>query len=218
MPAFIDGEYEDGEIRGCMFIAGKRGTGKTTETARMLSTCGGGTLFFDPLAKHQSILPGYRVFSQPGEISDYLRVQAGRRFRVLYQPRSGKINEHFQAACLIARAFGSLVFAIDELDMMCGAQWGDTRMCPELYALVNYGRHNKVAMLATARYPQSVPRGFTSQCGEMRLFAMTEPKHLRYFEEYIGAETAERVSRLEKYQYLQWRDGAEEIPLCGGRR
>ena len=36
MRGFIDGEYQDGELRGCTFIAGKRGMGKTTEMARLL--------------------------------------------------------------------------------------------------------------------------------------------------------------------------------------
>ncbi|HYE23824.1 MAG TPA: hypothetical protein VEG32_01370 [Clostridia bacterium] len=43
--------------------------------------------------------------------------------------------------CKIVISFGSMIFGIDELDRHCGSQWGQHRMPPELYDLVNYGRH-----------------------------------------------------------------------------
>lgn len=216
-PGFIDGEYQDGELRGCTFIAGQRGMGKTTELARLLAQCGGGTLFFDPLSRHEHVLPGYRLVTQPGELAEYLRVNRGRRFRVLYQPRSGDLDAHFRAVCKVVRAIGWMIFGMDELDMMCGARWGDTRMPPELYHLVNYGRHCRVSMLATARRPMNVARGYTSQCQAMRLFYMRERADVRYFEEYIGNEDAARLPSLPKYHYLHWTgDGPARI-FCGGR-
>ena len=214
---FIDGEYTDGEIRGCVFVAGVRGMGKTTELARLLSSCSGGTLFFDPLSKHESVLPGFRLISQPGELQTYLRANRGRRFRVLYQPRQGSLDTHFRAVCLIVRAFGSMIFGIDEFDMLCGSRWGDTRMPPEMYHLVNYGRHCRVSMLATARRPMNVARGFTSQCQTMRLFHMREKADLKYFEEYIGQSDTARLSSLPKFHYLLWTgDGSAQV-FCGGR-
>jgi hypothetical protein len=213
---FIDGEYQDGELRGCTFIAGKRGMGKTTEMARLLSSCSGGVLFFDALSRHEGVLPGYKLFSQPGHLEAYLRLNRGRRFRVLYQPRAGDLAEHFRAVCTIVRAFGEMIFGIDELDMLCGAQWGDARMPPEFYHLVNYGRHCRVSMLATARRPMSVARGYTSQCLQMRLFGMTERADLKYFEDYIGQADAQRLAALDKYQYLFW-TGDGPAQLAGGR-
>jgi hypothetical protein len=214
---FIDGEYQDGELRGCMFIAGKRGMGKTTEMARLLSLCSGGVLFFDSLSRHEGVLPGYKLFSQPGEMEAYLRKNHNRRFRLLYQPRAGDVQAHFQAVCTMVRAFGSMIFGVDELDALCGAKWGDSRMPPEFYHLVNYGRHCRVSMLATARRPMSVARGFTSQCLQMRLFGMTERADLKYFEDYIGQEDAQRLAALQKYEYLHW-TGDGPAALCGGRR
>lgn len=214
---FIDGEYQDGPLRGCTFVAGKRGMGKTTEMGRLLSECSGGVIFFDSLSRHESVLPGYKVISQPKDLESYLRANRGRRLRVLYQPRSGDLGQHFQAVCVIVRAFGEMIFGIDELDMLCGARWGDSRMPPEFYHLVNYGRHCKVSMLATARRPMSVARGFTSQCLEMRLFGMTERADLKYFADYIGESDAERLASLDKYQFLHW-TGDGPAQLCGGRR
>jgi len=39
-----------------------------------------------------------------------------------------------------------------------------------LNELVKYERHHRLSMLATARIQIHVPRGYTSECGEMRLF------------------------------------------------
>ena len=213
---FIDGEYQDGEVRGCVFVAGKRGMGKTTEMGRLLSSCGGGVIFFDALSKHESVLKGYKLISQPGALEQYLRVNRERRFRVLYQPRAGDLDAHFRAVCTIVRAFGEMVLGVDELDMLCGPRWGDSRMCPEFYHLVNYGRHCKVSMLATARRPMNVARGYTSQCLSMRLFCMTERTDLKYFEDYIGRDDSARLPGLPKYQYLHWTGDGPAVLSCAG--
>jgi hypothetical protein len=218
MRGFVDGEYQDGELRGLMFLAGKRGTGKTTEMVRLLDTCAGGFIFFDALSKHAHVIQRGVVVSQPGELKEYLRQHHGERFRVLYQPQSGDMDQHFEAVCLIVKAVGWMIFGIDEIDMLCGARFGSRRMPNQIYELVNYGRHHRVSMLATARTPMEVARGYTSQSHEMRLFQMTEASHIAYFEELIGKENAERLPRLEKFQYLLWRDDGDAAELRGGRR
>lgn len=201
---FFDGEYQDGELRGCCFLAGRRGMGKTTEMCRLLMQCTGGALLFDPLSRHETVLRAAVIITQPGELARYLRTNAGRRFRVLYQPRAGDVQAHFRAVCTIVRAVGWMVFGIDELDMMCGAEWGAKRMPPEFSHLVHYGRHCRVSMLATARRPMDVARGFTSQCESMRLFSMQEETDLKYFERYIGEQDARRLPSLPKWRYLYW--------------
>lgn len=191
--------------------------GKTTEMARLLTACSGGVIFFDALSRHEAVLPSYRIVSQPGELDKYLRVNRERRFRILYQPRAGNPDDHFRAVCTIVRAYGSMIFGVDELDMLCGARWGDSRMPPEFYHLVNYGRHCRVSILATARRPMTVARGFTSQCETMRLFGATEEADLKYFEGYIGRTDAQRLTTLDKYQFLHW-TGDGPAQLSGGRR
>jgi hypothetical protein len=162
-------------------------------------------------------LKGYKVISEPGPLRDYLVLNRGRRFRVLYQPRAGDLDAHFEAVCTIVRAVGWLIFAVDELDKLCGPRFGDSRMTPAFYHLVNYGRHERVSMIATARRPTSVARGYTSECLKMFLFRITEKADLKYFEDYIGAENAARLPSLEPYQFLAWAE-VGEATLCGGRR
>ncbi|HVW78781.1 MAG TPA: AAA family ATPase [Alloacidobacterium sp.] len=214
---FIDGEYQDGELRGITFLAGQRGMGKTTEMIRLSRQCSGGVVFFDALSSHEAALQDFTIVAQPGDAKRYLTVNQGRRFRLLYQPRMGDLDAHFQACCELVRILGWCIFAIDELDKMCGDRWGTHRMCDGLYDLVNYGRHRRVSMLATARTPVQVPRGFTSEVRQMRLFRMQENRYVKYFEEYIGYENAGRLRGLLPYQYLKW-TGEGRAELCGGRK
>lgn len=212
----VDCEYQDGEIRGLVFLCGMRGMGKTTEMARLLSLCTGGVLFFDTLSKHARLFPGFRIVTSAHELENYLRVNRGRRFRILYQPRSGSLDDHFRAVCLLAGVFGHMIFAIDELDMFCGPQWGRTRMPPEFYQLVHFGRHECVSMIATARDPKGVPRAYTGQA-EMRIFRIEERSYLDYFVDRLGNEGAERLASLPRFSYLRKVDD-EPVELCGGQR
>jgi hypothetical protein len=213
---FVDGEYQDGEIRGLVFICGMRGMGKTWLMDQLLGSCGGGVVFIESLSKHAGVLRGYKVLSQPGALEEYLRVNLARRFHVLYQPRAGSLDEHFQSVCTCVRVFGKMILAIDELDKLCGPRWGDSRMCPELDHLVNYGRHEQVSMIATARRPTGVPRGYTAEA-ELRLFKIKEQAYLDYFADLVGKDSAARLRTLDKFQYLHCRDDSE-AELCGGRR
>jgi hypothetical protein len=215
---FIDGEYQDGELRGLTFCGGKRGMGKTTEMVRLLNQCAGGVLFFDSLSKHEGVLPGYVMISQPGDLKTYLTRNCKKRFRILYQPRAGDLDQHFAAVAKVVKVFGWMIFGVDEVDKLSGTRWGDSRMPPMLYELVNYGRHHRISMIATARRPASVPRGFTSECHQLRLFKVTEQIDVKYFEEYIGTADAQRLRSLQPFQFLLWNDGNDQAQLCGGRR
>ncbi len=207
---FIDGEYQDGELRGLNFLVGRRGYGKTTEMARLLSLCTGGVLFFDVLSKHAPMLPGYIIFFEPGPLLKYLRVNRGRRFRVLYQPRQGNLDDHFQAVCKIVRACGWMIFAVDELDKLCGSRHGSSWMSVAFYDLVNYGRHCRVSIIATARRPQGVAAGFKAE-SEYRVYRLKDQAALDAVAKDVGEENVERIRNLPKYVYLHCIEDEEPI-------
>jgi hypothetical protein len=213
---FIDGEYQDGELRGLTFLAGMRGQGKTTEMARLLGQCSGGALFFDTLGKHAPILPGYVTFTQPGPLKEYMRVNAKRRFRIRYVPNPLMEMDHVIAVCEIVSAYGSMIFGIDEIDRFCGE--GQKGMPMALYNLAHYGRHFKVSMLVTARDPASLGIKFRSQCEFLRLFRTDEDRYVAYFSGRIGKANGARLRTLPQFQYLMWQSGAAEVTAQGGRR
>lgn len=213
---FIDGEYQDGELRGIDFLVGMRGFGKTTETARLLDQCTGGVAFFDTMSKHADLFPGAAIITDPETLETYLRVNRGRRFRIVYQPRSGDLTTHFRQFCHIAAVFGWMIVALDEVNKFCGARWGDMRMPPELTYLVDYGRHARVSMLVTARRPQSVAAAIKAECS-WRIFRMKDGKALDAISDEVGEEHVSRIRQLPKYYYLRFRLD-EEPQLLGGPR
>jgi hypothetical protein len=215
---FIDGEYQDGELRGLTFLAGQRGMGKTTEMIRLCDQCTGPVVFFDTVGRHQALLRGFKVFSQPDALQDYLRANIGRRTRVVYVPMDEFPEEHMRRVATIVRAFGKMIFAVDEIDIFCGAEHGVKGMPAELYNLAHYGRHYQVSMLCTARDPASLSIRFRSQCEFMRLFRTDEERYVKYFEARIGKANAAKLPMLQKTYFLLWQSGNSDAPVKGGPR
>lgn len=213
---FIDGEYQDGELRGLTFLAGMRGMGKTTEMARLLDQCGGGALFFDTLGTHGHVLRGFVTITQPGALKEYLRINRKRRFRVRYVPDGPQEMEHIIAVCGIVAAFGFMIFCIDAVDRFCGE--GKQGMPLALYNLAHYGRHYRVSMLVTARDPVTLGIRFRSQCECMRIFRTDEDRYVAYFAGRIGRGNGDRLRTLPQFSYLHWQSGGSEVTVRGGRR
>lgn len=230
MPSVIDGEYQDGELRGLTFIGGERNMGKTTEMVRLVTQCAGPVIFFDTVGRHVRMLRGYKVFNQPGPLKQYMAANVGRRVRVCYVPLDDKPEEHLIAVCMIVRAYGRMVLCIDEIDIFCGPEWGAKWMPPALYYLAHFGRHagprgNQsvsgefgVSMVATARDPKTLSKKFRSQCAQMRLFRTTEEDDVKYFRARIGAANAVKLPTLKPYYFLLWRAGEQDAQVCGGPR
>ena len=109
-----------------------------------------------------------------------------------------------------------MILAVDELDKLSGARWGETRMCPEFYHLVNYGRHERVSMVATARRPKAVPAGYRGEA-EMRVFRLKESGAIEYFEEELGRDTAARLRSLAPFYYLHCVQDGDPIERGGPR-
>jgi hypothetical protein len=226
MRGFIDGEYQDGDVRGRVFVCGASGYGKTTEVLRLISQCQGGALFFDTTGRHS--IQGAVYVHEPGELKKQLLRVMNKRFRIVYQPMGGDLTAHFRAACKVVDAVAGMVFAVDEIDSFCGPEWGDSRVPPELYKLVHFGRHcgrawgekrHGIAMVYTARIPTSVARALTSQAYEMRLFHEHESSYVRYFAKGpIGKDNAQRLIGLKHYAFFVWRNDGQPMRLSGGKR
>ncbi len=218
MRGFVDGEYQDGELRGLTFLAGERGMGKTTEAIRLVQQCGGPVIFFDTVGKHVHLLRGFKEFNQPGPLVEYLKINRGRRVRVVYVPRDEWPEKHLIAVCLAVRAFGNLILCVDEIDSFCGPEWGHKGMPPALYNLAHFGRHYRVSMLCTARDPSTLSIKFRSQCAFMRIFRTSEKRYVKYFEARIGKANAAKLPTLKKTYFLLWQAGDLDAKICGGPR
>jgi hypothetical protein len=121
---------------------------------------------------------------------------------------------------------------VDEVDFYCESTFGPSRMPPELYKLIHFGRHapgsevtdarrRGVAMLYTARIPTSVARALSSQASEFRLFHEDDGEYLDFFRRGVlrNRENTERLRELPKFKFFRvWKDGAQPMELCGGAR
>jgi hypothetical protein len=226
---FIDGEYQDGELRGLTFLAGMRGMGKTTEAIRLVDGCGGSVIFFDTVNRHAHLLKGFKVFNEIGPFKAFMVANRGRRVRVCYVPLDEHDLEHLNAVCGVIRALGDdlarkhkddegYILAVDEIDSFCGPEHGVKQMPPPLYYLAHYGRHVRTSMLCTARDPPSLSKRFRSQCQFMRLFRVDEDDYVTYFAKRIGKANAEKLPTLQKTYFLLWESGQTEAIVSGGPR
>jgi hypothetical protein len=219
----VDGEYQDGEARGRIFLAGESNFGKTTELLRLLEQCSGPAAFYDHTGRHR--LWGSVLVHQPADLMAEIRRSWGRPWRVTYEPTSGDLVEHFAAFCRVMAAVGGVVVGVDEIDAYCGPRWGDSRLPPALYKLVHHGRHcgspggpRGVALVYTARIPASVAEALRTQASEWRLFYDHSKRQIKeYLEPAIGPDAARMVPQLRRFEFLIWRPGCA-VQAAGGRR
>lgn len=154
---------------------------------------------------------GWQKFSHPEDMEDWLGENAERDFRIIYTPTAGNKMLHFEAVNIIVKSYGHMVYAVDEIDLFMNAG----AMPPEMYDLVNYSRHARVAMIGTARNTVQVARQYTSMLTEACIFCMTEPRYVKYFEDLCGREVSDQLPTLTDYAYVRWMGTGEHITSKG---
>jgi hypothetical protein len=90
-------------------------------------------------------------------------------------------------------------------------------MPPELAEIVDYGRHHRISMIASARRPKAIAPAYRGEA-EMRIFRLKEEGAIDYFEGELGKETAERLRTLPQYVYLHCQQDADPVERGGARR
>ena len=66
------------------------------------------------------------------------------------------------------------------------------------------GRHQGCRVFAAAQRPHKVSRDLTANCDTIYAFRCTEPRDLKYLEEYVYEENAARLRSLGDYHFLAW--------------
>jgi hypothetical protein len=199
---FIADEWQDGGIRGRILVCGKPGSGKSYLIAERVSSCRRVVLFNTANVQSFDRLKGFTRISTPAELKQMMRAAyPDGPLRVVYTPIEGDKLEHFELVCRILKVCGHCVFAVDEIDTFMSANYVGG---PAFYELTNYGRHLKIAMIGSTRNTVAVSRQYTSMLTEICIFAMTEPRYLKYFEETCGSAVSDEVPLLGKHEYLRW--------------
>jgi hypothetical protein len=224
--SIIDGEYSDGNIAGLVVAAGKRKSGKTFLAFQESLLCKR-KVHFDTLDQYTAEkgydLKGWQIAHQPGELREIFATNLNaEHLSVIYKPLGGDKVTHFRAVTRLVLNYGKLgrgvIYFVDEIDKFCSPHEPLKTGCPQLYDLVEYGRHFKVSAWFNTRRPHAVSRSLTAQVAEFRIFKTTEPLDKKYFEKSIGSAVKE-LPRLGKYEYLWWTDDAHrDAEIRGGAK
>lgn len=187
-------------MRGCEFVCGQRGQGKTTYIKRKILYMEPRILIYDHMAEFRG-LKGLETVNTVEECILYLKGHQTGFCRVVLSTTTAN-PEEFDLVCKIPFAFKDIVFVCDEIDTFAGAIWP-----PENFKkLIHFGRHAGCSFVGIARRPANVARDFTSQAKRYTCFRQTEPADLKFLRSVVGPR-AEDLRNLPPYHYLAFEDG-----------
>jgi len=172
-------------------------------------------LVFDTVMQYgqgprQNRLPGFLIFTQPGELVSYWRRYRGGRFRILYQP-GYYADEHFNSVARLVAEVRDTVFAIDEVWHFCKPSW-----TPEaLRFLLRCGRHRGVSVIYTAQRPANLSGDIRSLSTQMRVFRLQEELDLAALRGRLPSPALNQVPSLPDRSHI-WRDEFNNWKLVRG--
>jgi len=121
----------------------------------------------------------------------YNRVRTFEDFTAILRPKSdADIDGFFH----VARHAWNCWIIVDEVDRYCNA----THAHPDLYWIINYGRHRLLNVVGIARRPAEVARTLTANADWRVALQVTEERDLKYLANYMD------VSRLPSLDEHEW--------------
>jgi hypothetical protein len=192
-------------------VLGRRGSGKSVlalslfERARRSERCP--AVIVDTLMEYQ----GY-MLSRPDQLEEWIgesvswasdlhRTQSALKVRVDCRDPDDLRTvvdalRSWTAPDPVKRA-GLLL--IDECSYWSKPQWTS----PALSALVRYGRHWILHLIAVGRRPAEISRELTSQADRFYIFRMTEPVDLEWIAKILEPADVERIKTLGRYRFMR---------------
>jgi len=178
-------------------ILGKRGGGKSYYIKNSLRDMPR-FLIYDTMGEYSEY--GI-VFQDVPELCNYLQKYYQEDFKIIYQPLNP--STEFDYIADLVYSIGDTYFIVEECDTYCSSY----NISPSFANIVQRGRHSNIDLWAVSQRPYRMNRTLSSQAKEIVSFQMTEPRDIKYIEEYLGREEALEVQDLEKYHFLKWRSG-----------
>jgi hypothetical protein len=189
-------------LRGCEFVCGQRGCGKTTYIKRRILSVETRVLIYDHMAEFRGF-QGYDTVDTLEACIDYVRDHPRGLCRVVYSTLKAS-PEEFALTCKIpfTPSGRGIVFVCDELDQFAGPNWPPD----EFRNLVHFGRHAGSSFVGASRRPANVSRDFTSQAKRYVCFRITEPVDLRFLRSVVGDKVLE-CKDLPPLHYFAFEEG-----------
>jgi ABC-type dipeptide/oligopeptide/nickel transport system ATPase component len=183
-------------------VIGKKGSGKTTLTEMIVLMLDKPAIIADPRRQYPSDTRRRILFENPKQLLLFL--SKTENFKTFYKYKLELIcncsEEDFDELAGIVLQMRDVTFIIDEVDMFFAPN--ASRKTP-LYKICNYGRHNQINIITTARRPADISRSLTSQTDKFYISHVKEQRDLEYLMN-ISGELADKVTKLEAYQFVYY--------------
>lgn len=191
-------------------ILGNSGCGKST-LARKLHESGiwKRVVVFDRMSEYDPT--GFTAVSHGfGDFCEQIREYAeDPAFRILYRfdrESDGK-NEEFNEALRIILYAKRICTVVEET-----WNYSSKSHIPKWYQeLCLAGRHDGVGLISTSQRPASVHNVVLSQSSHIFCGHTFLPNDKKYLSDFIGVENAERLSKLQKGEFLHFHNGEVKL-------
>jgi hypothetical protein len=177
-------------------VFGKKGTGKTTLVKTVISRLPR-VVVFDTLAEYTG---GVFIYD-PQSFIDYLKLNLDRLYKIVLRCDN---DEDFSICFEACRAVYDGTLVVEEIDFYCSP----TFIEPSLQKLIKYGRHRQINLIGVSRRAAEVNRNLTAQSDCIVTFQQEENRDIEYMSRRIGAENAESLRGLGKFEYRVFGDKA----------
>jgi len=204
-------------------VFGLRQSGKS-QRARTMTTETPRVVIYDSMGHDYT--DGVVVESLPAFRTALGRWYRNDAFRIIYRPRgcsreeckaARRIDPEFAEVSALVYECADVVFLVDELQMYADGGQFDR----EFLDIVTHGRHAGadrglpgVDLIAITQVPQGLGNRVPALVDHWYIFATVHPDHIRFFRDICFGIDEQDIRRLQKYEYIYFRQGADSYWIC----
>jgi hypothetical protein len=205
-----------------VFIAGRKGTGKSTLLHRRYVSSAPRVLSLDATVPPETLErnPGAVYVIGLDQLRRVLRLAAGYpRWHIAAALEPADVAELFRLLCpplgspraSLSRAFGGIAIECGECDLV----WPNAGSAPELLSALRRGRHYLLDLYLATQRPASCAVDVRAQADALIAFAQTEPRDVDYFARGISRPVGELIRSLEGHEFVFYSRADGRVYVCG---
>jgi hypothetical protein len=166
-----------------------------THLAKQMTECRLRVVVFDSVKSFD--LADYEVVETVEEL-EKLMEQDTFRVRV-WDEYNEEAGELFDRVCELVYEHEDLIFIVDEADNYCGSSY-----CSNGFRkIINYGRHQSIEVIVTARRAADIPKLVIGEATEFFFFQIIEPNQLKYLSGIYDGDV-EKIKELPKHEHIHF--------------
>lgn len=197
-------KVERGPENTIIFVAGRKGSGKTT-LVRAIADESPRVFLLDTLGTEGE--PDFRIVNGLHDCVDAIvRAADEPRFRISLRCPS---TDDLLSLVPVIETVPDCLLIVDEASFYCSPNY----LPDELSSVLRYGRHNRISQIYVARRPSEIHREVSAAADLVVTFQHHEPRDLAYFRALGGEEFSEKVRALPRFRAAVIGD-LEKAPLA----